>query len=66
VNRDIADLLKGKVLVYNYRTNGGTGVVDFDAEPIEQWIEFRLTIPAASRDGGAAPVALYAHGLGAN
>ena len=66
VNRDIAGLLKGEVLVYNYRTNGGTGVVDFDAEPIEQWIEFRLTIPASSRDGGAAPVALYAHGLGAN
>ncbi|MEQ3695174.1 MAG: hypothetical protein ABNH16_11685 [Thalassolituus sp.] len=66
INRDIAGLLKGEVLVYNYRTNGGTGVVDFDAEPIEQWIEFRLTIPAASRDGGAAPVALYAHGLGAN
>lgn len=66
INRDVAGLLKGEVMVYNYRTNDGTGVVDFDAEPMEQWIEFRLTIPAASRDGGAAPVALYAHGLGAN
>ncbi|MDF1763674.1 MAG: hypothetical protein P1U57_09710, partial [Oleibacter sp.] len=65
-NPDIAGRLTGEVMVYSYRTNDGTGMVDFDAEPVPQWIEFRLTIPAASRDGGAAPVALYAHGLGLN
>ncbi|MFT4530614.1 MAG: hypothetical protein ACI9NA_000502 [Gammaproteobacteria bacterium] len=66
INPDIAGLLTGEVMVYSYRTNDGTGMVDFNAEPVAQWIDFRLTIPAASRDGGAAPVALYAHGLGLN
>jgi hypothetical protein len=62
---DIAARVEGEVLVYNYRTNNGTSNVDYDAEPMEQWIEFRLTIPAAARDG-AVPVAMYAHGLGSN
>ena len=62
---DIAARVEGEVLVHNFRTKNGTSNVDYDAEPMEQWIEFRLTIPAASRDG-AVPVALYAHGLGAN
>ncbi|MDF1763675.1 MAG: hypothetical protein P1U57_09715 [Oleibacter sp.] len=65
MNPDIAGLVTGEVMVYSYRTNNGTGMVDFDAEPMTQWIKFRLTIPAASRNGGA-PVALYAHGLGAS
>ena len=62
---DIAARVEGEVLVYNYRIKDGTSNVDYDAEPMEQWIEFRLTIPAAARDG-AVPVAMYAHGLGAN
>lgn len=64
-NRDVAARVEGEVLIYNYRMKNGTSNVDYDAEPMEQWVEFRLTLPAASRDG-AAPVALYAHGLGAN
>lgn len=63
--RDVAARVTGEVLIYNYRTNNGTSNVDYDAEPMEQWVEFRLTLPAAARDG-AVPVALYAHGLGAN
>ncbi|MBQ0781063.1 MAG: hypothetical protein KBT79_09680 [Thalassolituus oleivorans] len=64
INSNIAARVDGEVLIYNYRTNDGTGVVDFDKEPTEQWIEFRLTLPKASRQG-PVPVALYAHGLGA-
>ena len=63
LNRSIAALVLGEMQVYNYRTNGGTGVVDFNAEPTEQWIPFRLTLPEAAHQGGA-PVSLYAHGLG--
>lgn len=63
LKQDIAALVLGELQVYNYRTNGGTGVVDFNAEPVVQWVPFRLTLPEASREGGA-PVSLYAHGLG--
>lgn len=62
-DQDIAALVLGELQVYNYRTNGGTGVVDFNAEPMVQWVPFRLTLPEAARAGGA-PVSLYAHGLG--
>ena len=65
VDADIAARVEGEVLIHNYRMKDGTSNVDYSAEPMEQWVEFRLTLPAASRDG-AAPVALYAHGLGAN
>lgn len=64
-NADIHALVTGELRLYGYRTNGGTGKVDFHAQPAEQWTTFRLTVPAAARKGGA-PVALYAHGLGGN
>ncbi|MDX1587311.1 MAG: hypothetical protein R3296_00100 [Oleiphilaceae bacterium] len=55
----------GEFRVDNYRRQQGTGMVDFDASPGEQWAGFRLTLPRAARDG-AAPVVFYIHGLGAN
>jgi len=64
-DRDIAARVDGEVLIYNYRINNGTSNVDYSAEPMEQWVEFRLTLPAAAREG-SVPVAMYAHGLGAN
>ncbi|TVP53299.1 MAG: hypothetical protein EA349_14130 [Halomonadaceae bacterium] len=53
----------GELRLDNYRTNNGTGVVDFSASPREQWASFRLTIPRAARQGGV-PVVFYTHGLG--
>ena len=61
----VAAIVRGDVLIHNLRRNNGQGLVDFDAEPLEQWVPFRLMLPAASLQG-RAPVALYAHGLGFN
>ncbi len=55
----------GELRLDNYRTNNGTGPVDFSAAPTEQWTSFRLTLPSAAKSG-RVPVALYAHGLGTN
>ncbi len=63
LNRYVSALVTGEMQVYNYRTNNGTGSVDFDAEPMLQWVPFRLTLPESARQGGA-PVSIYAHGLG--
>jgi len=65
VDPDIAATVTGEVRSLNYRTKNGQGQVDFSAEPFEQWITFRMTLPSAAREG-YAPVALYAHGLGAS
>jgi len=55
----------GELRLDSYRTNDGTGPVDFTAAPTERWTTFRLTLPKAARQG-QVPVALYAHGLGIN
>lgn len=65
LNADIHARVTGELQLMNYRVQDGTGLVDHGAEPVTQWTGFRLTVPAASRKG-PAPVALYAHGLGAN
>ena len=59
----IAAVVEGELQIHNFRQNDGQGLVDFAAEPLAQWVPFRLTLPQASRRGNA-PVALYAHGLG--
>lgn len=61
-----AALITGELLTDNYRTEDGIGLVDFDSEPKEQWIPFRLTLPRKARQTGSVPVAFYAHGLGLN
>ncbi len=61
----ISAIVRGELVVYNYRRNNGTGLVDFAAEPMEQWIPFRLVLPQSSLTT-PAPVSLYAHGLGFN
>lgn len=61
-----AALITGELVTHNYRKEDGIGLVDFDAEPKEQWIPFRLTLPRKSRQTGSVPVAFYAHGLGLN
>ena len=59
----ISAVVEGELLIHNFRRNDGQGLVDFDSEPLEQWVPFRLTLPQEARKGGA-PVAIYAHGLG--
>lgn len=59
---DIA-LVTGELRTDSYRTQDGTGQLDFNRMPTSQWLKFRLTLPKASVDG-PVPVALYAHGLG--
>lgn len=59
----ISAVVEGELQIHNYRQNEGQGLVDFAAEPLAQWVPFRLTLPQAARRGNA-PVALYAHGLG--
>lgn len=60
-----AALITGELQTDNYRLENGTGRVDFseNAQPMPQWIPFRLTLPRAAREKGSVPVALYAHGI---
>lgn len=62
---DVVARVTGEVRLDSYRRDGGTGVVDFDAEPRDYWTGFRLTLPKAAKSG-SVPVVLYAHGLGLN
>ena len=62
---DIAAIVRGEVQIHSFRDSNGTGLVDFTAEPLAQWVPFRLVLPQAAREG-SVPVALYAHGLGFN
>lgn len=62
---DIAAIVRGEVLIHNFRDRDGTGLVNFSTEPMAQWVPFRLVLPEAARSG-SVPVAIYAHGLGFN
>lgn len=59
----ISAVITGEVRSESYRVNK-TGVVDFDIEPVEEWISFLLTMPRLKK-GESAPVAIYAHGISA-
>lgn len=56
-------VVTGELRTDNYRTRNGTGRLDFNKAPTDQWIEFKLSIPKAAIDR-SVPVAFYAHGLG--
>lgn len=57
--------IEGEIRIDNYRINNGTGPVDFNKAPSEQWVPFNLAVPRSAQDK-PAPVAMYFHGITAS